>query len=221
MTRLRISHRRTLRVLMLGVLLLLIAHAALMLWHYRVAAQSRLLLSLFDLDQEHNLPTFMAGLLLLLTAQCGWLLSRREASRSPFLARYWMWLALGLFLLSLDEVAGLHEAFNMLVDSSWAWFAAPAVLALGLAFAPFLRALPRSTAVPLLLSGVFYFAGAVGVEIFGNSMVAQGREETLGYAMAVLVEEGAEFAGVLLCLQTLLHELASGKQPLSLFIQSE
>ncbi len=205
-----VSRRRVIRGLAMVTLALLLAHAGLMLWHHRVAPLPGLLLSLFDLDQEHSLPTWYSALLLgLIAGGCG-LLAARPVTGDLRASRYWRVLAWGFVGLCLDEVAGLHEAVNMVAPTSWAWLAAPAVLAIGLAFLPFLRALPRRVALPLLVAGGLYVYGAIGVELLGDALVERGLEGSLFYAMTVLFEEGCEMAGALLCLDTVLLEIASG-----------
>ena len=68
---------------------------------------------------------------------------------------------------------------------------------------PALAEIRRFTQAPL--AGVIYIAGAVGVEIFGNSLSVQSLRDTLQYNMATLAEESLEMLGVILFIQALLR----------------
>ena len=178
---------------------LLACHATLSIIHYEVVELPWLLRQLFDLDEENNLPTWYSGFLLLVASVFLWLCARsKRADGDPWFGQ-WYALATGFLLLSIDEVAGLHETINSIIEISWAIPAGVLAVMIGLGFAPFLISLPRRTARLFLLSGAVYLTGAVGIEITGIEL-----GDTLSYAMATLAEEGLEMFGVLLFLHALL-----------------
>lgn len=160
--------------------------------NYQVDELPWLLLQLFELDEENNLPTWFSSFLLLNNAIALLLICNNVVNRN------WQWLvlAVGFLILSVDEVAGLHETFHSTIENNWTIYAAPLVLAVGLTYIPFLMALPRKLAVGFVISGSFYTGGALGVEWLAQDM----DEETFAYALAVLAEEGAEMVGALLFL---------------------
>ena len=191
--------------LLLVALVLLACHAGLTLYHYRVEELPWLLRQLFDVDQENNLPTWFSALLLLVTSALLWLCARQRKADGDSWSGQWLALSCGFLLMSLDEVAGVHETINSVIVMTWAIPGAFLALVLGLAFVPFLLHLPRRTALHFALAGAIYIAGAVGVEIFGNSLSVQSLRDTLQYNMATLAEEALEMLGVILFIQALLR----------------
>jgi len=195
--------------LLTGVALVLVScHGVLSVYHTQVNELPWLLIQLFDVDQENNFPTWFSSFLLLTSAALLWLCGRHKRSVQDAWARHWTALALGFMLLSLDEVAGVHETINSVIVMTWAIPAAFAVLVLGLAFLPFLLALPRPTRVLFVVAGAMYVAGGAGLEIVGNDMVSQGLRDTLRYKMTTLAEESLEIFGVILFLHALLGYMA-------------
>ena len=113
-------------------------------------------------------------------------------------------LVVGFLLMAIDEVAGVHESINSAIEITWAIPAGIASLLAGLAFVPFLRHLPKRTALLFALAGSVFLLGAAGLEIIGNSLVANRLRDTLEYKMWTMVEEGLEMFGVILFIHTLL-----------------
>ena len=64
--------------------------------------------------------------------------------------------------------------------------------------------MPKRTALLLVLAGSLFLLGAAGLEIIGNSLVANHLRDTLEYKMWTMAEEGLEMFGVILYLHTLL-----------------
>ena len=195
------STRRVVIGFVVAALFLLVTHSALTIYHYSVEEVSWLpWRQLFDVDEENNLPTWFSGFLLSVVAFFVWLCARRSRSAAEPWADHWYGLAVGFLLLSLDEVAGMHETVNSLIDMSWAIPGGIIAGVIGLAFVPFLRRLPGQTALLFLLAGGLYIGGAVGVEIIGEPMDS----DTMLYNLTTVVEEGMEMAGVILFLHALL-----------------
>jgi hypothetical protein len=192
------------RALLAVALVLLACHAGLMIHHYRVEELPWLLRQLFDLDDENNLPTWYSSFLLLLASALLWLCGRRKRADGDPRFRPWAVLAAGFLLMAIDEVAGIHETINAMIEMTWALPAAILALLIGLAFIPFLLHLPRRTAVLFALAGGMFLAGAVAIEIVGYSLAIRSRKNTLGYELATLAEEGLEMLGVILFVYALL-----------------
>ena len=152
--------------------------------------------------------------LLLVASGLLWLCAHtKQTDRDPRF-RQWYVLAVGFLLMSIDEVAGVHESINSVIEITWAIPAGIAALVMGLVFVPFLLELPRRTGILFVLAGGIYLAGAAGIEIIGNSMSLQALRDTLGYKMLTLVEEGFEMFGVVLFIYALLDYMRSPAGPI-------
>ena len=200
-----ISPRGLTRLLLIVAITLLACHTALALYHYRVEKLHFLVLQLFDVDQENNLPSWFSGCLLLTASALLWFCARTKRSGGDPWSGFWYALAVGFLLLSVDEVAGIHESINSVIVITWAIPGGAAALVIGLAFIPFLLHLPRRTGVLFALAAAMYLAGAAGLEVVGNSLVAQGLQDTLRYKLWTLLEESLEMFGIILFLDSLLR----------------
>lgn len=175
-------------------------HLGLYYYNYHVEELPWLLLQLFDLDEENNLPTWFSSFILLNIA-----FFVHVVSRAPDLQKraHWRVIAFGFFLLAIDEVAGLHETFNSSIEINWAIPGAILVLFIAAAYVPFLLSLRRNLALLFILSGVLFVSGAIVTELLSEDMDS----DSWGYALSVALEEGLEMFGALLFLQLNLREL--------------
>lgn len=220
------------------VSMLLIVEIALVVLHLLVP---HTLLFNFDLDLEANVPTWFSGVQLALVAAvlaACWIeeasrpVERRTASRGFG----WLLLAIGFGLLSMDEVAQVHEVLgwhlahadavhDTLVEAG-RQTRAPFLASTGIAWVVLLSplaALSLGYMVTFLLlrfrdDRKLLAAGVLGVMLFGTALLCEFLSlwtfMGAGYRMQVAVEEGAEMLGVtmflLVALSTLEHGLASG-----------
>lgn len=198
--------RRQKLVLLLSLcsIILLGIHVGLTLYHYRVDELPWLLRQLFDVDEENNIPTWYSSIALFLAALLLFLLARGKSdNRDPF-SIYWIGLSAGFLLLSLDEMAGLHESLNTVTESSWALYGAVVVIIVAIAYLRFLYHLPTRTAVQFILSGAVFLGGAIGVELYTEPYLHNDALDTLAYNLWTPVEEGMEMFGVILFINALL-----------------
>lgn len=181
--------------------------------HQLVPSAHSPILPLLSLSVEGNLPTWYSSLLL---AGCGLLLlfigtGVRQAG-GGFVRR---WLLLGVIFLymSLDEAVELHEHLGELVELhgvfyfSWVVPAGLFVLALGLAYLPFLRHLPTHTRRRFLLAGTIYVGGALVLELPLGYWAERAGRDNLIYGLLDWVEESMELGGLSLFLIALLGYL--------------
>lgn len=160
-------------------------------------------LSFFDLDEEESFGTwFSSGILLaaavLLLHQARVLRAQREAWHA-----WWLVLGIGFCVMSVDEVAGMHEFVNsMMEDTPWTVIGFPILVLGGLAYLPFLWHHRWRTGLLFLLAGAIYGGGAVGVEHFTDSDV-----NSLHYNMWTALEEGMEMMGVILLIYAVLDNM--------------
>jgi hypothetical protein len=184
---------------------------------------------LFNLDGEGNLPAWFSGAMLLFAALL-LLVIATDAQRRRDACRYHWWLmTIVLLLMSVDEVAGLHEMLNRpamllpfdnkgLLLHPWVALGALIVLVLALLLRPFFRQIDARFRHHLLIAGLVFFGGAIGVEMAGAWLVDfQGldtgpdwsarNEFTVEYMFVVLLEEALEMTGAILLINGLLEKL--------------
>lgn len=165
--------------------------------------------AVMNVDQERNLPTYVASGLLTLCAVLALGLSRMQ--RLPFPG--WLALAVVFAAAGIDEYMGFHERLNLLMadlvdQSGWLrfpWVIPGAVLALvlGLGFLRSVMTLRRETRNGLMFGAGLFLFGALGIEVLGaRAWDLQGRD-SIQYLLFSTTEEAFEFAGVLVWLRTL------------------
>ncbi len=160
-------------------------------------------LALFDLDEEESFGTwFNSGILLIAAAL---LVNQARVVRAQGSAwrRSWLVLGIGFLAMSVDEIAGMHEWVNtMMEDTSWTVIGFPILVLVALAYLPFLWYHRWRTGLLFLLAGAIYGGGAVGVEHFTDSEV-----NSLHYNMWTALEEGMEMMGVIVFIYALLAHM--------------
>lgn len=176
---------------------------------------------MFQFDREANLPTWFSSILLLGNG----LLLALIASGAQQLRRQWFCLSFLFFLLSLDEVASLHEAAGRFASrvalggegTSFAWvvLALPLLLVLYLAYRKFLAKLPARTRSLVMVSAAIYISGAVLIEIAGWLYSARSGHHWAGYLTLTYFEEALEMLGQIAFSYALLDFLARHQQRFS------
>ena len=178
---------------------------------FAVESLARLLL----LDAEANIASWWGSALLLACAGGFLLASGAVASRLSWRLRV---LALLMALLSLDESAIVHEratgALLLVTTGSaegnqplWVVAALPLVALTAWFVLPLLRALPRSVARRWWVAAGLYLGGAVGVEVITNLATSI---DSVAYLLGVSLEEGMEYAGPIVLLDSLLRLAGAG-----------
>lgn len=175
---------------------------------YRLGAPAPIV-ELFSLSYEGNVPTWYASVLLF---SCSALLAAVARVEHGVRRRRW-WILAGIFgYMSLDEAIELHEYLGWLVRGeglfyySWVLPAGALTLAIGLAYLPFLRALPSLTRWRFVLAGAVYVGGALGMELPLGLWVETYGDDNLGYGLIDFVEESLELVGASVFLLALDHE---------------
>jgi hypothetical protein len=191
--------------LLFMAVLLLSLHLGLYWYNYQVEELEWLLLQLFDMDEENNLPTWFSSFLLLNNAFLLYLVAKSELVQDRL---HWGLMSAGFLLLAIDEVAGLHETLNSSIEMNWAMAGAILVTVVGAAFIPFLLRLPRRLAGMFILSGAVFISGAIIIELLSEDMDS----DSWAYMLAVALEEGLEMLGAWLLLVTLLKQMANSSK---------
>src|SRR5918992_5540944 len=138
-------------------------------------------LRLFDVGDERSIPTWFESILFLLCSILLAVVAVAKKQRNDRYSLHWSVLSIILLLLSLDEVASIHEAIGQQSERllhiptgltpsgaiSFFWVVPGAIFALIvlLAYLRFLADLPRSTRRLFLFAGVLFVLGALGLEM--------------------------------------------------------
>jgi peptidoglycan/xylan/chitin deacetylase (PgdA/CDA1 family) len=169
---------------------------------------------LFYLDGEGNIPAWYSACALLAAACLLGLIALHSRARKDPQAFYWGALTASFSLLSLDEVAQIHEypiaplreALHATGYLYYTWVV-PAGLVL-VAAAPllwrFLLHLPRRTRTLFFAAAVVFVGGALGVEMISANRAYRYGEEDFAYTLIISVEELLEMVGVVLFIHALL-----------------
>ena len=183
---------------------------------------------LFSLSYEENIPTFYSAILLLVCSLLLALVAAGARRNGERFVRSWWVLSAGFLYIAVDEVLQFHEQLSKLIKLegalffSWIVPAAILVVGLGVAYVPFLRALPRRIALRFLLAGTIYVGGALVMELPLGYWTTHHGTDNLEYGLIDAFEETLEMLGLNLFLLTLLDHLAdkgwavrvaSGKAP--------
>jgi hypothetical protein len=157
----------------------------------------------FSLSSERNLPTAWSAGLMLLAAWRLLAVARAPAAERPGAtpALAWWLLALGFVLMSADEVFELHETLLLRPGEGALYFGwivpgIALVVALGLLFVPFLRALPAEVRRPFLGSGGLFVGAALGLEVPLGLITEAYGVESLAYALCDWLEEALEILAI-------------------------
>lgn len=194
-------------------------HVLLTMVHFQVIELPWYLRQIFDVDEEDSFPTWYSAFALLLAAVVLWIQARRQHTAASPWRWHWFGLALGFLVLSIDEIAGMHETLNSVIEQSWAVPGAIVVALVGGIYLTFLVQLDRRTAVWFALAGALYVGGAVGVEYYTEPYLKNDALNTLAYNLWTAVEEGMEMSGVLLFLSALLRHMKAGAAALPVEIK--
>ena len=154
-----------------------------------------------DINVEQSVATWWTSLM--------WLALSAYLIAAGLSAGRKMWFVLsgGALLLSLDEIMMIHESVGHLVApfvegasgiwaSKWVLVGVPAVIICLLALLPFVRSLPRRTAVGLVASGTLFVAGAVGCEMLFGAAKTEWAWPDWAVLTLIVAEEALEMLGV-------------------------
>jgi hypothetical protein len=175
------------------------------------------LVGLFDVDGESSLPTWYSSAALALAALLLAAAAAVHRWRRLGDQRAWAGLAALVLLLSVDEVAGIHECAIEPLRSAWnlsgVWYYAwvipgmALVAIVGLAYARFWWRLPPRTRWWFLVAAAVFVGGALGVEMVSAAWASAHGEQNLTYALIISVEEAMEMSGVAILICAVAHYL--------------
>lgn len=156
--------------------------------------------AIFDLDEEESFGTWFSAVILLYASVLAFHAAGQVRSAGGSWYRWWLAVGLAFGLMSIDEVAGMHELLNTIYeDTQWTIVGFYLVFLAGLCFLPFLWHYRWRVSGMLCVAGLMFVGGAVGVEHFSGTRI-----NSLQYNMLTGLEEGLEMAGVILLIYVLL-----------------
>lgn len=216
----RLSPRSVRRALLVVIAILTVASAVAQVLKYPLdTPNARGLVPLFDSDAEANIPTWYSALALLacsLLAGAIALSSQRARSRYAW---HWVGLSIVFFVAALDEAVALHELLNAWLSSAfdtggllflpWVVPGTLVVIALAIAYRPFIASLPDRVRRLATGGAVVFVVGALGLEMV-EGKIAESHDGSGSFADG-LVSVGQEFLemlGVILFIEALMTYMA-------------
>ncbi|MBX3494118.1 MAG: hypothetical protein KF899_14230 [Parvibaculum sp.] len=169
------------------------------------------------LNAEYCLPAWYSSLLLISAAGLLALARGAAARNGERYLLHWAVLAIMFVGLSADEATGVHEVliepmraeFGLSGIFHFGWVIPGAILVglAGLAYLPFLLALPGRSRLVFFAAGLIFVGGALGMEMAGGYLLTQHGEQSLAYIAAFTVEESMEIIGATLFVTGLIGHL--------------
>ena len=168
-----------------------------------------------NMDRELNIPTLFSTLLLFSISMLMKKLYTTSGKESP---RDWLLLSKIFFFLGLDEAIQIHEIFiipgfrqylHPMFGSTWVIPYGFLAICLAYRYRFFLKQLPRDTSARLVVAGLIYIVGAIGMEIIGSYLIQSGiiKWQGFSYGMITGAEETLELLGLIIAIHALIIEL--------------
>jgi hypothetical protein len=201
-------------------------------------------LRIFDVGEERSIPTWFESIQFLLCSMLLAVIAVAKKRRGDRYSLHWGVLSVILLLLSLDEVASIHEAIGQQSENllhsvtgltpggaiKFFWVVPGAILALIvlLAYLRFLADLPRSTRRSFLFAGALFVLGALGLEMLSAqvSSSSEGIANLFGSAIPKImiglqtcVEEMFEMLGLTAFVYALLAYISSYAEDISVRVR--
>jgi hypothetical protein len=167
------------------------------------------------LDTEHCLGSYYSSVLMVIAAILMIIIGQKTDTKWRRIQ--WYVLAVIFTAMSFDESISFHEvlidplrsyfSFSSYLHFAWIVPGALFVLAVGLAYIPFVFTMPSNIRNRVITAGALYVTGALGFEAIGGHFNSIGGFESPYYIMAFLAEESLEIVGLTLFATTLLKYL--------------
>ncbi len=218
--------RMIVRAIVIAVLFItlagLAARFAMYMWGEAVQA-----LRIFDVGEERSIPTWFESIQFLLCSILLAVVAVAKKQRNDRYSLHWGVLSIILLLLSLDEVASIHEATGQQLERllrsiagfdpggaiSFFWVVPGAVFVLVvlLAYLRFLVHLPQTTRRWFLFAGALFVLGALGMEMLTAQVMSSsgGISDWIVSSSGGIVDRGSASAipTILKGLQTSIEEM--------------
>src|SRR5829696_7788647 len=182
-------------------------------------------LRIFDVGEERSIPTWFESIQFLLCSILLAVIAVAKKQRSDRYSLHWSVLSIILLLLSLDEVASIHEAIGQqserllhnttgftpsgAISVFWVVPGAIFVFIVLLAYLRFLADLPQSTRRLFLFAGALFVLGALGLEMLSAqvSSSSEGITNFFGMELGLSRHSGSAIPKIMIGLQTCVEEM--------------
>ena len=173
------------------------------------------LLPLFHVDREGNLAAWISSFVMMLSAIIAWSIAESRPDAGESTRTGWRFVALALFLMSIDEVAQIHEWVGSVVQPAlpewgflyFGWVAVGLLIIAAVTpfFIKFVRTLPSSTRLHMVAGATLFLLGAVGVEmVTAVYMASAENKQSLTYITLSHIEEFLEMIGLIVVMKGLM-----------------
>ena len=167
---------------------------------------------LLRITTEKNPATLVATVQLILSAQFAFFVQSKlkVGGESQGMQGFWKVLGIVFYILAFDEWISIHDPLGKLFADqmggagdllNWTILYIPLVGIFGLWSVRFLIQLPRNIAFMMILSGIIFCFGAVGLELLNKQefqqLLSVSLSESYQFGVGVL-EESCEMLGILL-----------------------
>lgn len=188
-------------------------------------------LKIFNFDREASIPTLFSCLLLFLSSVLLYLISLKENIKK-ILHFQWVGLALIFLFLTIDEMVSFHELLSFSIRNTleissgflyFAWVIPYAIFCIFLVvlYFNFLKRLPAKTRMLIIISGVIFCTGAIGLELLGGNAYNQIGSQNLIYFIFGTIEETLEMLGITLFIYALTYYISNDIGTLTVSIENK
>lgn len=216
MNNLTLNYSKIVKILFWVIVLVVSLHIILQVAAYILKTDNRVfndVVNRFGLDEELSFPTWVNSMLAFIVAGLAWLVGKHQTIRVKQHA--WYLIAWGGLLVSIDEVAALHELVlqglhilanfgegsQSLIANAWMLVLPIVLIVLVIVSKILYKGLPKSTFKNMLFGVGIYILGAVVVEYLSIPFDKSLLVYNIGM---VVIEETLEMMGVLLIIKSIL-----------------
>lgn len=165
-------------------------------------------MDLFDVSLEQSVPNWFSSSLLLLCSLLTGTLSVLVEKKKLVFGRFWAGLCFFFLYLSVDENVSIHERTiqplrEMFHTSgyfhyAWVLLGILIVALMMIIYAKFVFKLPKKVRNLVILAGLVYVLGALGMEMLAGQYLLFYGEKTPGMTFMTHIEELMEMCGLVI-----------------------
>jgi hypothetical protein len=246
-----VSSRRIVRAMLLAALILTFASLAGELSritrNWRKETLLDMVLTPLEIGADSSIPTWYSSIALLMCSVLLATIAATKKRQGEGYATHWGVLSAIFLMLSIDEVARIHETVGDVIYSLansvgftpsgfiyyvWVVPGAVFVLVVLLVYVRFLLHLPKRTLLLFLVAGGVFVVGAIGVEMLGSRLVfenvvqSRGSQNASGntrvmIVVAIAIEELLEMLGIVIFVYALLSYMGFAAKEVTLRIRPD
>lgn len=223
-----INPKKTLKILLSFVSFLVITDIIRIFFHLTI--NRSFFLWLFSVGRDTSIPTWYASVTLLICSLLLWVISWiKQKTDGTYIFR-WRVLSSIFLVLSIDEVAAIHEwigkrlllpqsiklASDGFLNYEWVVFGLFFVFTFLAFYLKFIFDLPKHTKWMFLLSGFTFVGGSIGIEMINARTHSFYGVDNIAYQLATTIEELFEMLGIALFIYALLKYMLSEVKEVSI-----